>query len=176
MKRFTALFAILTLAFAGVANAHGPSRHKVVETIDINASPDAVWNIVKDFDKVSWMPMVASVKGQGGNAEGATRELTLKNGGVIKEELKKHDADKKSLSYKITEVDPKVLPVATYTATITVEAGAAGGSKVEWSGAFYRSWMTNNPPPEQNDETAVAAVTGIYKEGLAHLKSLAEKK
>jgi mxaD protein len=35
--------------------------------------------------------------------------------------------------------------------------------------------MNNNPPAEMNEETANKAVTAVLKEGLAHLKSLAEK-
>jgi hypothetical protein len=47
---------------------------------------------------------------------------------------------------------------------------------VEWRGAFYRAYPKNDPPPDQNDEAAVAAVTAVYKDGLANLKKLAEAK
>jgi carbon monoxide dehydrogenase subunit G len=178
MKKLQVLLAALALVLAGAAHAHGPVRHKVVETIEINATPDAVWALVSNFAKPEvWLPAVASTTETGGNEVGATRELTLKKGGVVKEELKKFDAEKKTLGYKINEVDPAVLPVATYTSSITVEAAVAGtGSKVEWNGAFYRSFMNNNPPPEQSDEAAIHAVTQLYKEGLANLKQVAEKK
>jgi hypothetical protein len=54
----------------------------------------------------------------------------------------------------------------------------ADGAKsvVEWRGAFYRGYPNNNPPADQNDEAAVAAVTAVYKAGLANLKTLAESK
>lgn len=176
MKKLQVLLTALIFALVGVAHAHGPVRHKVVESIEINATPDAVWALVSNFAKPEvWLPPVAGTTETGGNEVGATRELTLKKGGVIKEELKKFDAEKKTLGYKITEVDPAVLPVATYTSNITVEAAGAG-SKVEWSGAFYRSFMNNNPPPEQSDEAAIHAVTQLYKDGLANLKQVAEKK
>ncbi|QFY42796.1 SRPBCC family protein [Candidatus Methylospira mobilis] len=176
MKKLQVLLTGFVFALAGVAHAHGPVRHKVVESIEINATPDAVWAIVGNFAKPEvWLPPVASTTETGGNEVGATRELTLKKGGVVKEELKKYEVDKKTLGYKITEVDPAVLPVATYTSTIMVEAAGAG-SKVEWNGAFYRSFMNNNPPPEQSDEAAIHAVTQMYKEGLANLKQVAEKK
>lgn len=176
MKKLQVLLTTLVFALAGVAHAHGPVRHKVVETIEINASPDAVWALVGSFAKPeAWMPQVAGTTETGGNEVGATREMTLKKGGVVKEELKKYDTEKRTIGYKITEVDPAVLPVATYTANITVEASGSG-SKVEWSGAFYRSFMNNNPPPEQSDEAAIHAVTQIYKDGLANLKLVAEKK
>lgn len=122
--------------------------------------------------------MVASTAGQGGNDAGATRELTLKSGAVIKEELKKYEEAGKSLSYKIVKdgVDMKVLPVNDYSAKITVTAEGSG-AKVEWNGAFYRGYMNNCPcPPELSDEAATEAVSKVYKDSLANLKALAEKK
>ena len=54
--------------------------------------------------------------------------------------------------------------------------GADDAAVVEWRGAFYRGFPNNDPPPEQNDEAAVKAVTGVYKSGLANLKKLVEGK
>ncbi|MCP4875666.1 MAG: SRPBCC family protein, partial [Gammaproteobacteria bacterium] len=39
----------------------------------------------------------------------------------------------------------------------------------------YRGYPNNDPPAELNDEAAIAAVTGLYQAGLAHLKEVAEK-
>lgn len=173
------LFALaLVFTWASVAQAHGPSRQKVSESIVIAAPVDAVWDKIKNFHDASWMPMVASTAGQGGNEAGATRELTLKSGGIVKEELKKHDNAEKSFSYKIVKdgVDMKVLPVNDYSSKITLTA-EGGGTKMEWNGAFYRGYMNNCPcPPELTDEAGIAAVSTLYKESLAHLKALAEKK
>jgi hypothetical protein len=47
-------------------------------------------------------------------------------------------------------------------------------SVVEWRGAFYRGHPNNDPPPDQNDEAAVRAITGVYQSGLANLKRLVE--
>ncbi len=175
MKKVLASAAAVTFALSGVAQAHGPSRQKLTETIEINAAPDKVWSIIKDFGNASWMPMVANTTAQGGNAAGATRELTLKNGGVIKEELKSYEADKMSFAYKISEnPDCKVLPVNNYSSNIDVEA-SGNGTKVTWNGAYYRCFLQNNPPADQNEAAANQAVEAIYKESLAHLKALAEK-
>lgn len=177
MRRTVSVAVAVLAAWSGMALAHGPSRQKVEESIDIGAPPATVWEVVKDFGTMhTWCPRIAGTSGQGGNEKGATRELKLANGHVIKEELKSYEADKMSFQYKITEVDPADFPVANYSSTFEVKAGDAGGSKVEWSGAFYRSFMTNNPPPEQNDAAAFAAVTTLYKECLASLKTLAESK
>jgi hypothetical protein len=35
-------------------------------------------------------------------------------------------------------------------------------------GAFYRGFCNNNPPPAQNDEAAIAAVTGVYRAGFTN--------
>ena len=47
---------------------------------------------------------------------------------------------------------------------------------VEWRGAFYRGYPNNDPPPEQNDEAALKAVTGVYRSGLGNLKKMMESK
>ncbi len=175
MKYLIVLTATALAAASGVADAHGPSRQKVEESVEINAPADTVWGVIKNFGTFSaWCPRAVGETSEGGNEKGATRELKLASGRSIKEELKSYDADKMSYSYKIVEVDPADLPVANYSSTISVKASASGGSTVAWSGAFYRSFMTNNPPPEQNDEAAIAGVTAVYKECLAKLKTVAE--
>ena len=109
-----------------------------------------------------------------GNAVGSTRTLTLKGGGTIVEELESYsDADRK-LSYRMK--DPGPVPVTNYSSTISVKPADGGSSVVEWRGAFYRKFMNNDPPPDQNDEAAVKAITGIYQLGLGNLKAMLEKK
>jgi molybdenum-dependent DNA-binding transcriptional regulator ModE len=163
--------ALLTLP----AFAHGPSRQKVVEKIEIEAPADKVWAIVGNFQDASWIPAVEKTEGAGGSAEGAKRKLTVKGGGVIEESVTKHDDAAKALGYKIDNVDVKVLPVNNYSATISVKE-EGGKSVVEWKGAFYRGFMNNDPPPDQSDEAALKAVTDLYKAGLASLKAKAEGK
>ena len=171
-----AALSLVPAAFlSGGAFAHGPSRQKVVEKIEIDAPADKVWAIVGNFQDLGWHPAVTKTEGSGGNDAGAKRKLTLKDGGVIEESLTKYDAAGKSVSYKIDAVDVKVLPVNNYAATITVK-DAGGKSEVEWKGAFYRGFMNNDPPPELSDEAAVKAVTDVYKTGLAALKAKAEGK
>jgi len=171
--------AALSLVSAGwlsaPAFAHGPSRQKVVEKIEIDAPADKVWAIVGNFQDLSWLPPVAKTEGAGGNAVDAKRKITLKSGGVIDESVTKYDAGGKTIAYKIDAVDPKVFPVNNYAATITVKE-EGGKSVVEWKGAFYRGFMNNDPPPELSDEAGVKAVGDIYKSGLAALKAKAEGK
>ena len=171
-SRWLAL-AALTLA-SSVALAHGPTRQKVVEKITIDAPADAVWAQIKDFDALAkWHPAVAESPADKGNTEGSVRTIKIKGGGSLVESLERYNAEGKSYSYRAK--DGGALPVTNYTSTITV-SGDGTKSTVEWRGAFYRGFPNNDPPPDQNDEAAVKAVTGVYQSGLANLKSLVEKK
>lgn len=171
--RGLALWAALLLV-PTLAQAHGPSRQKVTETIEIDAPADAVWAKIGNFQDMSWHPAIAKTEGKGGNEPGATRTLTLKNGGVIEESLEKVDPAEKLIFYRITAVDVKVLPVTNYSSWLSVKAGEGGKSVVEWKGAFYRGYPNNDPPPELNDEASKAAVAGVYRDGLAALKTALE--
>lgn len=168
MKRRHFLAAAVLAALPGIALAHGPSRQKVTLTADVAADPAAVWEAIGNFQDMSWHPAVFSTEGTGGNDIDATRHLVLgQDGGpTIDEVLYKYDAAKMTYSYRITDVLVEVLPVTNYSSHLTVKPRAEGGSTVEWRGAFYRGYPNNDPPPELNDEAAVAAVTGVYQAGL----------
>ena len=164
--------ALAVVSFS--AEAHGPTRRKIQESVEINAPADKVWAVVGNFQDMSWLPPVEKTEGKGGNEAKATRTLTLKGGATVVEELSKYSADKKSYSYRIDKVDVKTLPVNDYSSTIEVE-GDGSKSKVTWKGAFYRGYMNNDPPPELNDEASKKAVQGLYRAGLDNLKSKVEK-
>lgn len=177
LTRRDLLVVALSAAFAGSAWGHGPSRQKVELTVDIAAPADKVWARVANFHDMSWHPAVARTEGQGGNEVGASRVLTLKGEGdpTITEQLTRYSAEAMSYSYKITQVDVKVLPVTNYVAHLTVTADGEGKSKVQWRGAFYRGFPNNDPPPELNDQAAITAVTGVYRGGLDALKAELER-
>lgn len=156
--------------------AHGPTRQKVVETITIKAAPEAVWAKVKDFGALhTWHPAVQATAVADGNNIGSRRTLTLKGGGKVVEELETFSDADMAFSYRMKEAGP--IPVTNYSSKLTVKPGSdAGTAVVEWRGAFYRGYPNNDPPPDQNDEAAVAAVTGIYKAGLGNLKAVMDKR
>ena len=169
------LLAAAALAFiVPAADAHGPTRKKTTETVEISAPPEKVWAVIGNFQDMSWHPAIEKTEGKGGNGPEATRTLTLKGGGTIQEELAKFEPEQKSYSYRITTVDVKVLPVTNYSSTITVTPAEGGKSTVEWRGAFYRGYPNNDPPPELSDEAAVKAVSGVYRAGLDALKTKVE--
>jgi hypothetical protein len=150
-KRLTALFIAAAFGITS-AWAHGPSRLKVKETVEINAPADKVWAKIGNFQDMSWHPAVTKNEGKGANDAKATRVLTLQGGATIEEQLESYDAEKKSYFYRITNVDVKVLPVSNYSSRLTVtDAGAK--TVVEWSGAFSRLPQQRSPP-ELNDDAA----------------------
>jgi Polyketide cyclase / dehydrase and lipid transport len=167
---------IMVASMPGLVWAHGPTRQKVVETITINATPEVVWGKVKDFGAMhTWHPAVQACAAADGNNVGSLRTLSLKGGGTVIEELETHSDADKSFSYRMKDAGP--VPVTNYSSKLIVKPGSdAGTTVVEWRGAFYRGYPNNDPPPDKNDEAAVAAVTGIYKAGLGNLKAVAEKR
>lgn len=166
--------ALAALCVAGAAQAHGPSRQKVIETVTIQAPIEAVWNRVKAFDKFDWHPAVQSVSATDGSNVGSVRTIQLKGGGTPVEVLESYsDADHK-FGYRMKDTGP--LPVNNYTSTLALTPEGANATKVEWRGAFYRKFMGNDPPADQNDETAVKAITGVYQGGLEALKKAVEGK
>lgn len=174
----TVVLAVTVLAgLMPGAQAHGPTRKKVSETVVINAPPAKVWAVIGNFQDMSWLPGVKSTTGTDGNTpDKALRTITLTNGAEIKESLYKYDAEAMTYSYRIEKVDVNVLPVNDYSSTITVEPADGGKSMVEWRGAFYRGYMNNDPPEALNDENSMKAVKNLYRSGLDALKAKLEGK
>lgn len=173
MKSLSFAIATLAVAFSPLAaSAHGPVRQKVEQTVEIAAPPATVWARIGNFNDMTWVPIVTATEADKGNEVGSVRTLTLEGAEAPKivEVLDKYDATKMSYKYRIESVDVKVLPVTNYAGTITVEE-TAGGSLVEWKGAFYRGFPNNDPPPELNDEAALKAVEGLYRASLDALKA-----
>ncbi len=187
MKKFLQLMTIALIAMPMLASAHGPTRQQVLEKITINAAPEKVWAMVKDFGGLhNWHPAVASTELQGDT----TRVLTLASEGspTITEELIKADDEKMALTYKITDMTVVktitfnskdtpyyTLPVSTYKAWLTVTE-VEGGSEVQWKAKFYRSFMDNPPVPEgQSDKDAANTIKGVFTAGLENLKTIMEK-
>ena len=132
----------------------------VERSMDLAASPDAVWDKIGRFGDMSWHPAIFATENPGGNAVGAVRVLTLgdRSGPTITEECTAHSDSDRRYGYRIVAVDPKVLPVANYAAEIVVEA-AGEGSRVTWSGRF-------DPAAGVAEAAASEAIAGVYAGGL----------
>lgn len=159
--------------FSPLILAHGPSRQKVVERVQINAPAEKVWALVGDYTGwQKWHPAIEASTADKGNEPGSLRHLSIKGGKYLDETLEAHDSAGMSVKYRIKAGD--ALPVTNYSSTIVV-IGDGARCTVEWRGAFYRGYPNNDPPPDQNDEAAIAAVTSVYQSGLSNLKAVAEK-
>ena len=174
MRRLTLALAATAALVAATAQAHGPTRRKISEAIEIGAPADKVWAIVGDVKNADWMQNVAKTEITGDVTGKFKRTLTLKNGDQISESSNKYKPDDRFFSYYIDKVDVKDLPANDYSATITVEPAGDGKSKVEWKAAFYRGYMNNDPPPALNDEASEKGVGDWIRASLANLKVKAE--
>jgi hypothetical protein len=171
-RRVVVLLLLAGLASSSVS-AHGPSRQKVVERIEINAPAEKVWALVGDYAGWhKWHPAIEASTADKGNELGSLRHLSIKGGKYLDEMLEGYDSGGMSLKYRIKAGD--ALPVTNYSSTILV-IGDGAKCAVEWRGAFYRGYPNNDPPSDQNDEAAITAVTGVYQLGLNNLKAVAER-
>lgn len=170
------------LALAAVAGAprlaraaHAASVLKAVETGTIDAPPEKVWAILSDFAHAEWLPDVVCVAAEGDNTpDKATRRLTMADGGVVTELLTRWDAEKRMVGVHREGDDVARLPVVNFTHIATLADAGAGRTSVEWKARFYRGYPNPNPPPELNDDVAIAAVGPLLRAYIAALKAKAE--
>ena len=111
MRLFSMIAALCAIMLALPADAHGPTRQKVVVKTAVAAPPAEVWAAIGNFQDMSWHPVVHATAGENGNAIDATRVLTLgeEGGPTIAEILYKFSDEKMSYSYRITAVEVEVL-------------------------------------------------------------------
>lgn len=173
MKRFHAVLLLSMLALPWRVPAATDETIRYKDSIEINAPADKVWARAGNFGDMAWHPAVAKTEITGGtnNQVGASRRLTLKDGGTIDETLIEVDAAGRSLRYKITE---GVLPVRDYAATLSLQA-SGNKTVVTWRSTFKRKDPGKVPAAGQDDDAARAAVAGVFKAGLENLKKLAEQ-
>ncbi len=132
---------------------------KVSMTTDLNASADQVWKLIGGFNALpDWHPAIEKSEL---TEEGQMRTLSIAGGGTIIEKLEKVDDGAHTYTYSITD---SPLPVANYTATITV-SGEGDNSTIEWSSDF-------EPIGGASAEDAMKAVQDIYQAGFDNLKKV----
>ena len=117
----------------------------------INATPDAVWAVVRDFYGIGgWMPGIETCE-----ADGDDRLIGML-GMTIREHLVNLDEDAKALTYSITDG----APIESHEATITVH-DADSGSRVTWD-------VTATPDDMAN------LMQVLYQQALEALKTKVE--
>ncbi|HSI40113.1 MAG TPA: DUF4331 family protein [Xanthobacteraceae bacterium] len=129
----------------------------VVETVDLVATPDTVWERIGQFGVASWHPLIARIQTTGAGV-GQLRTIETIDGKQIVERLDATDAGRRS--YRYTNIAG--LPVANYTGTLSVKPNGSG-STVEWSAQF----LPNGP----GTLIVKTIVSTLFKVGLDSLKS-----
>lgn len=155
------MLKIVLPAVALAATALTPAYAlEVTKSIDVAASPEAVWRTIGGFCGIGdWHPVVekCALSKTGGKP---VRTLSLKGGGTLVEEEQSRDDRTMGYTYTILEGP---LPVTDYRSTLRV-AKAGSGSKVTWTGTF----KAKGAP----DAKAEEVIGGVYDGGL---KSIAGK-
>ena len=155
--KLTVIALAATMAFSASAWATTVKKQR-----QMPGDPEDVWEIFGDFCAIkNWHPAVTDC--QEVKEGGATyRNLTLKDGGKIKEKLT--DTDDTGYSYEIVE---SPLPVKNYKATLEIEEDedSPHRSEVEWEATFDANGVS--------DEEATKAVADILEAGVKSIKKQA---
>jgi carbon monoxide dehydrogenase subunit G len=177
MKRRAFCFGVVAASvLATAAPVLAAKKLSVTESKQIHAPPDKVWEVVKNFNDLSWIPPVKGTTATKGNSVGSVRTVDVGDGKNVKEILVAYNAAKHTYTYRFTDdpMNSEAVPFSHYQSTITVKPAGGNASNVEWHATFERADLSANPPPEKNDQAAVKAVTGIYTSTLDALKKRLE--
>jgi uncharacterized protein YndB with AHSA1/START domain len=97
-------------------------------TIDIAASPDAVWEVLGDLSATTeWLPGTVDSR-----MDGAVRTCVMADGNETREEISEYEPERRTYRYRHLQVP---LPVSDSAGTFVVEA-AGGGSTVVLEAEF----------------------------------------
>lgn len=155
--------------------AHAERTHlSAIETVDINASPEVVWQEIRDFNGMAnWHPAIVASRVVAGknNVTGAARELKIKDGPLVYDELVSIDDAQRSYIYRLVD---SPLPLTDYLSIITVKQRGEG-SEVIWATTFRRKNVFDTAPEEENDQAAIQLLSGVYRGGLDNLKVMLEQ-
>ena len=101
MRKTTLATAAMAALVAFTAQAHGPTRRKVTESIEINAPADKVWAVVGNWKDANWLENVTKTETQGDDPSKSKLVLTLKDGGTMNETGGKYKPDDKLFMFYI---------------------------------------------------------------------------
>jgi hypothetical protein len=138
---------------------------KVYTSSVIEASADAVWAIVRDFNGLpNWTPFVADSRIEGGapsDKVGCVRNFRLKDGGIIREQLLALSDYDFECTYSILE---SPMGVENYIATLKLTPITDGNR------TFGEWWAEFDPPPGREAELAENIGQGVFQAGFNALK------
>ena len=137
-----------------------------LQEIEIDVSPDKVWQRIRDFHDLGWAPNVISSVDKIGETPGIEPGAGRVLNGAFHETLLTVDDAGKTLTYSIDDGPSPISKdeVNNYVGVVKVTSAAeGGGSHVEWSS----SW-------ENNDEAGAEFCHPIYVAFLADMKNSLE--
>jgi Polyketide cyclase / dehydrase and lipid transport len=132
----------------------------------IDASAEAVWALIRDFNGLpKWHPAIAESRIEGNwpsDRVGCIRNFRLREGGVIREQLLTLSDYDYQCSYSILE---SPMGVANYVATLKLTPVTDGNRAfAEWSAEF-------DAPPSQENKLADDIGQGVFQAGFNALKA-----
>jgi len=135
--------------------APGPSE-SFTRTMDVQAAPSAVWEMIGPFCSIQdWHPVVGTCEEDGNTPP--TRTIVTADGQATFVELQTaRDDGEHSYSYTILS---SPLPLTDYTATISVDDNGSGMSTITWTSVYDAN--------EGHEQDVIDALTGVYESGLA---------
>lgn len=168
MKRFLFVFAMLCV-IPFMAHAHGPSGQKVKKEVVLNAAPEKVWEVMKDFGSIGkWHPDVTEITVEEKKDEASGnmmpfRVVKLKNGRGFEEKLREVNDEIMKLDYKQVEGENSTILVYGYRTVLTVKpAEEAGKSLVTITGRFYNKNNSLEQLPGLGNKEANAEINALY--------------
>lgn len=173
-KNVSIMIAVASLTACATMHKDKAANLSVVEKVTINAPANKVWAKVSNFgDLGAFHPAVAKTEIVSGvnNAHGATRLLTLGDGGTVNETLTAYSVPDMSYAYVINS---SVLPVSHYSAKIDVNPISANVTEVIWSANFARKDPSDMPAKGKDDAAAKTTISGVFRGGLDNLKKITE--
>lgn len=141
-------------------SASGATAGSLTRTMDVDATPEAVWSTIGPFCAIKdWHPLVGVCVTDG--KAPPTRTLITEDGKVsfVETEMARDDA-KHLYSYNFVT---SPLPAPKYLATIRVVAKGKNASTIVWHGDY-----TAEKGKDKDVETALA---NVYETGLAAVKA-----
>ena len=154
-----AVGCVAALAFMGAATPRA-SAASLSRSVDVNATPAAVWAVIGPFCAIkNWHPVIATCTEDGQTPP--VRTLVTKDGRTTFVEMQTARSDTKHFYTYTFQSSP--LPVTHYKSTITVVAKGNGISTVTWRGTYT--------PVQGKEKDASDTLTGIYTTGLDSIRA-----
>jgi hypothetical protein len=137
----------------------------------VNATLESLWFLVDNFNNVSqWHPDVVDStieKGTGFEA-GSIRQIHLKNGTPLREELRSISKATHSYTYSVIEAP---LPLTNHESTLTMTSQSPTHTVIQWSAVFDAVEIDPRMLAEGVLEGVIkAGISGLEKHANAHSK------